>query len=125
MAVQIAKSQLAGIAVLACALAFLPACSRETRDAADVPPAQASAALPGQRIATDLCAGCHAVGLEGESPHADAPPFRTLSERYPVRHLEEALAEGIMVGHEDMPEFQLEADQVEQLVVYLESIQAP
>ncbi|MFN3609372.1 MAG: c-type cytochrome [Hyphomonas sp.] len=129
----VAKSRLAGIALLVSALAFLPACSRETAET-PAPPVQsdaesASAELPttqqaGERLATSLCAGCHAIGLQGESPHADAPPFRTLSEKYPVRFLEEALAEGIMVGHEDMPEFQLEADQVEQLVVYLESIQA-
>ncbi|ABI78797.1 cytochrome c family protein [Hyphomonas neptunium ATCC 15444] len=123
MAVTIAKSQLAGIAMLAGALACLPACSREAGDA-PAPSASEPATLPGEQIATDLCAGCHAVGLEGESPHTDAPPFRQLSEKYPVRYLEEALAEGISVGHEDMPEFTLEADQVEQLIVYLESIQA-
>lgn len=123
MAIQFAKSPLARIALLAGALACLPACSREGAEA-PAPAATQVSTLPGQQIATDLCAGCHAVGLEGESPHADAPPFRTLSERYPVRHLEEALAEGMMVGHEDMPVFQFEADQVEQLIVYLESIQA-
>lgn len=124
MAVQFAKSQLAGLAMLAGALACLPACSRQEAETPVPAAAAPSAILQGEQIATTLCAGCHAVGLEGESPHADAPPFRTLSEKYPVRHLEEALAEGMMVGHEDMPEFQFEADQVEQLIVYLESIQA-
>ncbi|MFN4183484.1 MAG: c-type cytochrome [Hyphomonas sp.] len=123
MAGHLGKSSLAGGVVLFAALALLPACSREAAEA-PAPLVEAAEILPGQRIATNLCAGCHAIGLEGGSPHADAPPFRTLSEKYPVRYLEEALAEGIMVGHEDMPEFQLEADQVEQLVVYLESIQA-
>lgn len=114
-------SRIGGIIILA-AVALLTGCSRED----EVTPASdtAAAELPGQRIAQDLCAGCHAIGLEDASPHADAPPFRTLSEKYPVRYLEEALAEGIAVGHEDMPEFQLEADEVEQLIVYLESIQA-
>lgn len=102
-------------------LALVAACSRGTEETS--PPA-AAAEMPGETIAQNLCAGCHAIGLEGESPHADAPPFRTLSEKYPVRLLEEALAEGIAVGHEDMPEFQLEADEVEQLIQYLESIQA-
>jgi mono/diheme cytochrome c family protein len=110
-----------GTAALMLALAILPACSRDAEEAA--PPAAATE-MPGQAIAQTLCAGCHAVGLEGESPHADAPPFRTLSEKYPVRFLEEALAECIAVGHDDMPEFQLEADEVEQLILYLESIQA-
>ena len=110
-----------GAAALMLALAILPACSRDAEEAATPP---AATEMPGQAIAQNLCAGCHAVGLKGESPHADAPPFRTLSEKYPVRLLEEALAEGIAVGHEDMPEFQLEADEVEQLILYLESIQA-
>lgn len=116
------KLSVAGSAVLLAGLAFLGGCSREATEPAA--PAESAATMPGRQIAESLCAGCHAIGLEGESPHSDAPPFRTLSERYPVRLLEEALAEGIAVGHEDMPEFQLEAEQVEQLIVYLESIQA-
>ena len=121
MAGHILKLQAAGVAAVLAGLALLAGCSREATEA----PAQtdAAATMPGRQIAENLCAGCHAIDLEGESPHADAPPFRTLSERYPVRLLEEALAEGIAVGHEDMPEFQLEADQVEQLIQYLESIQ--
>jgi mono/diheme cytochrome c family protein len=113
----------AGAAALILVLSIIPACSKESAEA----PALAAAEtpeMPGQAIAQNLCAGCHAIGLDGDSPHADAPPFRTLSEKYPVRLLEEALAEGIAVGHEDMPEFQLEADEVEQLIQYLESIQA-
>lgn len=112
-----------GAAALLLALATIAGCSKEVGDA-PAPAAAETPDMPGQAIAQNLCAGCHAIGLEGDSPHADAPPFRTLSEKYPVRLLEEALAEGIAVGHEDMPEFQLEADEVEQLILYLESIQA-
>ena len=121
MAGHILKSAVGSVLFLA-GVTLLAGCSRETSEAPV--PSESSAPMPGRQIAENLCAGCHAIGLEGESPHADAPPFRTLSEKYPVRMLEEALAEGITVGHEDMPEFQLEADQVEQLIVYLESIQA-
>lgn len=123
MAGHIPPPSLAALAIFAGVLSLLAACSRDTAEA-PVPPGQEASLVSGERIAMDLCAGCHAIGVEGESPHADAPPFRTLSEKYPVRMLEEALAEGIAVGHEDMPEFQLEADQVEHLIVYLESIQA-
>lgn len=121
MAGHILKSAMGSVLLLA-GVTLLAGCSRETGEASA--PSEASAPMPGRQIAENLCARCHAIGLEGDSPHADAPPFRTLSEKYPVRMLEEALAEGITVGHEDMPEFQLEADQVEQLIVYLESIQA-
>ena len=34
-----------------------------------------------------------------------APPFRLLPQRYPVEHLAEALAEGIVTGHPAMPQF--------------------
>jgi mono/diheme cytochrome c family protein len=53
-----------------------------------------------------------------------APPFRTLSRDYPVTALEEAFAEGILVGHPDMPEFRLEPEQIDAIVAYIQSIQA-
>jgi hypothetical protein len=40
-----------------------------------------------------------------------------------VSDLEEALAEGISVGHPAMPEFQFAPDDVSDLVGYLQSIQ--
>ncbi len=52
-----------------------------------------------------------------------APPFRTLSEQYPLDSLEEAFAEGILVGHRDMPEFRLSPTQIDSLLAYLQSIQ--
>jgi len=80
-------------------------------------------AAAGQRIAAANCAACHAIGLTGESAHANAPPLRTLSQKYPIRSLEEALAEGIIVGHGDMPEFRLEPAEIDALIAYLESVQ--
>lgn len=71
------------------------------------------------------CASCHAVGATGESPVSPAPPFRTLSQRYPVRHLEEAFAEGISNGHAKMPEFVLPPNEIADLIAYLESVSAP
>lgn len=77
----------------------------------------------GKAIAEANCASCHAIGTSSESPHADAPPFRILSERYPVDSLQEALAEGIVVGHADMPEFRFEPDEIEALLAYMKSVQ--
>lgn len=79
----------------------------------------------GKLIAETRCARCHATTAEGDSPHPDAKPFRELSENYPVRDLEEALAEGILVGHPDMPVFVLSPYEVDSLLTYLESIQEP
>jgi mono/diheme cytochrome c family protein len=77
----------------------------------------------GRRLAEIHCARCHAIGAEGESTHPMSPPFRTLSRNYPVNALEEAFAEGILVGHRDMPPFEFEPSQIDDIVAYLQSIQ--
>ena len=80
----------------------------------------------GQAIVKANCSRCHAIGPTGESPNPKSPPFRTLSKKYPVQNLEEALAEGIIVGHENeqMPPFQFSPSQVEAIIAYLSSVQA-
>lgn len=80
-------------------------------------------AAEGQRLAEIHCARCHAIGPDGESTHPMAPAFRTLSRDYPINALEEAFAEGILVGHPVMPEFSFEPDQVDDLVAYIQSVQ--
>ncbi len=81
------------------------------------------AAIQGRVLAETHCARCHAIGVDGASTHPLAPPFRTLSRNYPVNSLEEALAEGIAVGHRDMPRFELEPAQIDAIVTYLSAIQ--
>lgn len=58
---------------------------------------------------------------DGRSRPPDAPPFRTLSQRHPLRDLEEALAEGIVTGHPDMPEFMASPDQINAIIAYIAS----
>ncbi len=77
----------------------------------------------GKELLERDCARCHAVGETGTSPHKQAPAFRTLGKRYPVESLEEALAEGIVSGHPDMPEFSYDPDDVGAIIAYLKSIQ--
>lgn len=79
----------------------------------------------GKAIAAKNCGGCHAIGLSGASPNPKSPPFRLLARKYPLSNLEEALGEGIVVGHEglDMPPFQFDPRQIEALLAYLGSIQ--
>ena len=79
----------------------------------------------GQVMAETLCSTCHAIGTSGDSPHMDAVPFRRFSWRYPVEDLAEAFAEGIVVGHPDMPEWQFEPNDIDALLTYIESIQEP
>lgn len=77
----------------------------------------------GLTFAKANCARCHAIGKEGDSPLKDAPPFRTLHERYAIDDLAEPLAEGIRTGHPSMPEWVLDPDQIDNLIAYLKRIQ--
>lgn len=77
----------------------------------------------GEDLLQKNCGSCHAVGRTGESPRKQAPAFRTLGQRYPIEALEEALAEGIMSGHPDMPELAFDADDIGDIIAYLKSIQ--
>ena len=73
----------------------------------------------GLTLAKANCARCHAIDKVGASPLSLAPPFRDLHKRYPVESLEEALGEGIVTGHQNMPEFRLDPGQVGDLISYL------
>ena len=78
----------------------------------------------GETIVTRDCGPCHATMRTGESRHPDAPAFRTLSKRYPIESLEEALGEGLVTGH-DTPEFIFKRTEVGAIIAYLNSIQDP
>ena len=87
----------------------------------------AAAASPqaqrGRTFALNNCAKCHSIDKVTPSPLKIAPPFRTLHERYPIETLSEALAEGISTGHPTMPAFQLEPDQIGDLLAYLKTLE--
>lgn len=77
----------------------------------------------GHQIVTAFCAGCHAVEAQGASPFADAPPFRELHKRYDVEALSEALVEGIVTGHPDMPAFTFTPQEAQAIIAYLKSLE--
>lgn len=85
----------------------------------------ASAATPerGEAVVRRHCAGCHAVGLVGDSPEPAAPRFRELYQRYQPEALGEALAGGILTGHPLMPAFRFEPEDVQSIILYLKSLQ--
>jgi mono/diheme cytochrome c family protein len=76
----------------------------------------------GKEFARANCAPCHSIERSGTSPRYPAPPFRELHKRYPVEALEESLAEGIVTGHADMPEFQLRPDQIDDFIAFLKTL---
>jgi cytochrome c len=78
----------------------------------------------GKKLLEDNCSRCHAIGVTGDSPLAKAPPFREVVTRYPPESLGEALVEGIVTGHNEMPEFVFEADQAAEIIAYLDSLKA-
>jgi mono/diheme cytochrome c family protein len=116
-----------GMRFLLSLLVFGLAACANPPPAPDQATAQAVIADPvmerGRDIIARHCATCHAVTPTGRSPHPPAPSLARLSETYPVTALEEALAEGMIVGHPDMPEFRLGPQDIRAVIAYLQSIQ--
>jgi mono/diheme cytochrome c family protein len=83
-----------------------------------------SPAANGYTLVRKNCARCHAIGETGESPLAKAPSFRAVVRRYDPSVLQEPLAEGIVTGHNEMPEFAFSAEQSADIVAYLQSLKA-
>jgi mono/diheme cytochrome c family protein len=99
-------------------LTFLLAASPVIRGLAQT----AESVNAGRQLAQKYCANCHAIGTAGRSAHPSAPPFRDIAAKGNVENLEEALGEGILVGHPDMPQFKFKAQNVAALIAYLKSL---
>lgn len=84
--------------------------------------AEKSTARRGEELAQTYCARCHATGADDASPHPSAPKFRDLHRRWPVEMLQEALTEGLMTGHPEMPEFQFTSEDAAAFVTYLKNL---
>ena len=79
-------------------------------------------ARQGRALVKESCERCHSIDVTGESAHKDAPPFRTFASKWPLESLEEALAEGIVTGHEDMPAFVFEPEQIDAIIEFLHTL---
>lgn len=77
----------------------------------------------GKELLTRLCAQCHAIGKEGQSPHLGAPPFRSIGDRYDIRDLTERMTDRLISTHPDMPDFRFSQADAEAVRAYLYSIQ--
>jgi cytochrome c len=84
---------------------------------------QSPAAQRGLTFVRVHCAQCHSIDKASDSPLAIAPPFRTLHLKYPIESLRRRLSEGIVASHPTMPQFRLEADQVSDVIAYLETLE--
>jgi cytochrome c len=85
-------------------------------------PVRSQEVMEGRAFAEKHCARCHSIGLTGNSPHISAPPFRNIAAKGRVDDLQEALAEGITVGHPDMPQFKLTPKQIASVIAYLKQL---
>ena len=85
--------------------------------------AQGSNIQRGEALVKRHCGGCHATGRTGVSRERAAPPLRELHRRYEPEMLAEALAEGILTGHPAMPSFRFGPNDVDSIIIYLNSIQ--
>jgi mono/diheme cytochrome c family protein len=77
----------------------------------------------GKQLATARCSRCHAVGRTGDSPNPRSPRFRDLGARFPFDGLREALMQGMIVGHPEMPIQHLTPVESGDLIAYLQSLQ--
>lgn len=74
----------------------------------------------GRILLARMCAGCHAVGETGRSPHPDAPPFRTFSdEKLYDEDFGQRLQSGLSTMHPDMPTFHFRRRDAQDALDYL------
>lgn len=80
--------------------------------------------VEGRKLAAQYCSGCHAIGGDGPSPLATAPPFRRLHKTQPPEELTTVFEGGHLSGHSavEMPQFALTPDQIADLLTYIRSL---
>ncbi len=84
--------------------------------------ARADDVADGRKIVERNCVACHKIQTGDPARHPDAPAFADIAALYPPDALAETFAEGAMVGHIDMPEFEFTADEIRHLVRFLETL---
>ncbi len=88
--------------------------------------AQDTASLAaGRRLAATRCGSCHAIDRNDQSPNPRSPRFRDLGAGYRLNGLRQALLDGMIVGHMDMPIVTLTKTEADDLIAYLKALQQP
>ena len=80
----------------------------------------AGIALSGKEIASQWCTSCHLVSEGQTTASADAPPFKTIAEKY--QDNSEALSNFLTDPHPPMPDLNLSRTEIQDLVAYLMSL---
>jgi mono/diheme cytochrome c family protein len=102
-----------GLAALSCA-----ACATLPKPAAP----EVSDRDAGRAFAERACAGCHAVGVMGDSRNPHAPPFRQLGRARSDAALDAVIGEISRNGHVEMPPVYVTPQERRGLVIYLRAL---
>ena len=78
----------------------------------------------GHQLALANCAACHAIGPEGGSFNAFAPPFRDLRKTYDLASIEMTFSRTQINDHPPMPSFAASPEDVRALMDYIKSVQS-
>lgn len=122
------KAAKSGQSATSGSLAASPTGSPAEDGSADKPPLPSDLAVDtaaisrGEALANANCLRCHASKPGETSKHPSAPSFVTLFVNYPPDYIAEAFAEGVFVGHGDMPAFEFSASQIDDLVAFLKTL---
>jgi len=93
----------------------LSGCATVATDEASTPAAR------GEAVARRVCAACHAMGAGGESPSPRAAPFGSVEMQH-TAGLPDRVADLTRKGHYGMPPVSLSAQEVSDVVAYIESL---
>ena len=90
-------------------------------------PAPTGAADPavqrGHALAERRCSGCHVIGLD-DHEGASGPRFRDIRRRFNALSLQKRFGEITQHGSGEMPQLQVSRSDAEDLVAYIESLDA-
>ena len=100
-------------------------CAEESGQAAEAVRPDPVAIQHGKQIAELQCAQCHQVGPTGDSPNPMAPAFRGIRIRYNFIGFEKRFAEMQADGHYEMPGFQIQASDADDIAAYIDSYRKP
>ena len=82
--------------------------------------ADAASVARGKSLVRQNCAGCHAVEPGGQSPNAKAPTFASVANEPSATPY--SLHVFLQTTHATMPDFIINADDIDDIVAYIESL---
>lgn len=85
--------------------------------------ADAESEFRGRRLAEANCAVCHAIAQVDASENQKAPPFRSLGRLRPLDTLRQDMAGDLFKRHPEMPDFEPDREQIDDIADFIESIQ--